>query len=1166
MPIDAPSAAPDGLEICLFGRLKLSYDGVVMGFNAPAKAASLLGYLIINRGEPVSRDSIAFMLWPDDEESKARANLRRHVLLLQRTLPDPGAIPWMISDRGTLRWNPDAVAEIDLVTFERLSRDEVMAENAADRYGGDLLADLYDDWILPQRERLRQIQSGNLESIVERSRRNREFAKGIVTAQALLAHDPWREDTVRTLMSLRYESGDRAGALQEFDRFAHRLRDEMDVAPMPDTVARYDSIVRNAPALGSHGSVPAERKTTPATSSMPFVGRDAEITRLQELWGRAARGHGRMVVLNGEAGIGKSRLVAELGAVVETQGGRVISGGTTFPESTPFQAIVESLRGALPEIAELDIKPVWLAAAATVLPELRQAHPGLPRLALLPPDRQQSRLFEALAGCIEGISLRRPLLVVLEDLHWSGATTVAFLEYIARRVQTNPILLVATYREDEATRAHPLRDLRRRLSRTDTIATMHLGRLTLGDIERFAALLPELGPRAMEFASHAHGLSDGNPFFLAELVESALAADGADAGLPTTIETAVGTRLARLSEDAAILASIAAVIGRAFDIEMLAGVSGMEEAVVLRCLDELLDLRLVREAGVKRASSRFDFVFSHDLIARHMYARVPQDVRRRRHHRVGIVMQELHADSIESISPELAHHFDEGGDRDRAAAYYRVAARRALESYADDEALSALSRAIELDDGAGHAFGLLEMRENVYGRRGLRELQRADIDEIDRLAQAAGDVEHIGECLRKRIELARATDDAGALARHLDELDGFARRGGSDLWKALALEARARQHVATGNYADGVRLARRALPLFERTKDAPGLVRTLCLIADASTLQERTTQATEALARAVVHAHATENEPLVVRTLSAASLAAYVNTDYVRAHDLAQQGLDICRAIGDREGEADFLLRLGNIESRRFAIDESIALFSSALRIYESLGKRQGEAAILVNRGLLLIKVGQYEDALDAFRRARVIFSQSNDLRGLTICAINVGMVAFLQRRYESARRLSRRAVELSTRLGMPHLLCVSLGNLGASERELFDLENAVTHSEEALRLRRRIAPADIGSDLADMGLTYLRTGELRKSSRLADEIARLGTPALNSVIFPQNVLWIAAQIYRDAQKPDRYLDLLARAARSRDERLALVPEGSWRDRYRALPFNGEIQSALEAL
>jgi tetratricopeptide (TPR) repeat protein len=545
---------------------------------------------------------------------------------------------------------------------------------------------------------------------------------------------------------------------------------------------------------------------------------------------------------------------------------------------------------------------------------------------------------------------------------------------------------------------------------------------------------------------------------------------------------------------------------------------------------------------------------------------MPKDVRKRRHRRVGIVMEELYPNSVRTLSPELARHFDEGGDAIRAVGYYREAARRALESYAEEEALSSLCRALELVADTGLAFDLLEMRQDIYGRRGLRDLQLGDIDRLDRIAQASGDVDKIGGCLRTRIEFARATDDVGALARHLDDLDGLAERTGSHYWKALVLEGRAKQHVSTGSYVEGVRLAHRALPLFERTEDAPGLVRTLCLIADACTLQERAAQASEAIAQAIVHAQASQNEPLVVRTLSAASLAAYVNTDYVRAQDLAQQGLDICRTIGDREGEADFLLRLGNIESRRFAVEESIAMYSSALTIYEALGRRQGEAAILVNKGLLLIKVGQNDDALDAFRRARVIFVQSDDLRGLTICTINVGMVAFLQRRFGSARRLSQRAVEMSTRLGMPHLRCVSLGNLGASERELLDIDNAIAHSEEALRLRRRIAPADIASDLADMGLTYLRAGRLRESTRLADEISRIEASALNSVIFPQNVLWIAAQIYDESQKPDRYLDLLARAARSRDERLDCVPDGAWRDRYRSLPFNGEIQAALEAL
>lgn len=441
-------STPDhrGLEINLFGQLRLRHCGQHVKFRAPSKAASLLAYLLLHQDEKVSRERLSFLLWPDNEENKARANLRRHILLLQKAIPSDAALPWIIADHSFVQWNPECACELDVAHFERLSENASSLAEAARLYSGDLLGDLYDDWIIPERERLRRMQTVNLERLLEQHRRNRDFAGAISSAQALLAHDPWREDTVRSLMSLRYESGDRAGALQEYENFAARLRHDMQVDPMPETVAKNEAILRLDSSFDQSVRDGAGQDETAVSTIRPFVGRDAEVRRLEEWWGRAARGHGRVVLIGGESGIGKSRLASELSHVAETQGGRIILGRTTHPEKAPYQAVVEALRGALPMISALEIEPIWLAAASTLLPELRDFQRKLPKLAPLEPQRHQVRLFEALARCIEGIAHARPLVVILEDLHWAGAGTAAFLAYLARRVGNQPVLAVATYR------------------------------------------------------------------------------------------------------------------------------------------------------------------------------------------------------------------------------------------------------------------------------------------------------------------------------------------------------------------------------------------------------------------------------------------------------------------------------------------------------------------------------------------------------------------------------------------------------------------------------------------------------------------------------------------------------------------------------------------------
>ncbi|MDP9111832.1 MAG: tetratricopeptide repeat protein, partial [Candidatus Eremiobacteraeota bacterium] len=249
------------------------------------------------------------------------------------------------------------------------------------------------------------------------------------------------------------------------------------------------------------------------------------------------------------------------------------------------------------------------------------------------------------------------------------------------------------------------------------------------------------------------------------------------------------------------------------------------------------------------------------------------------------------------------------------------------------------------------------------------------------------------------------------------------------------------------------------------------------------------------------------------------------------------------------------------IDGRMFDIDGAIAKYSRAFDIYRALGKPLGEAIVAFNTGWLFLKIGEHKRALEAFSSARAIFSVLKDLRGLTVCALNLGMIAYFQGRFAAARRIFASARQLAQRLDNPHLGCVALANLGAAEREAGALSLALAHQEEALRLRREIAPMELGSDLSDMGLTYLRSGDVGAAVGIADEIVDLDEAALESVMFPQSVLWSAAQIYAAASLNDRYRDALQRAVRMRAERLAAIP-GPWRATYEALPFNRDLVAA----
>ena len=482
-----------------------------------------------------------------------------------------------------------------------------------------MLANLYDDWLFPLRERLRTEYLNALDALVLEHRSRRDLHAAADYAQRMLRTDPWREDALRHLIAARYEAGDRAGALAIYDQFKRRLRDEMDVDPMPETEALRDVVVRNAPLVEQQAQGALQRADASRAQhlNLPFVGRDAEMEQLRALWSRAARGRGGLAFVSGEAGIGKTRLVSELALLVESEGGRVTYGGTSSPEAAPYQCLADALRSALPLVAAMELEPIWLSVIAQIVPELRTRVPDLPELPATDPGRDRLRLFEGIARGLEALARSRPLLVIVEDLHWAGEATLSALRFGARRAAAASILIVGTYREEEAPRTHPLRRLRRELSAERIVAGLSPQRLSPVFVAELIAALPQALAIDAAGARSLHEQSEGNPLFLAQLVRDRIESQEPVRGvLSGGIKDIIETRIARLSERGLAFAGFAAVVGQGFDAEVVAELSGWEQHELFEALSELIDRHLVQETGGR---GRAAYSFTHHLIQATVY-------------------------------------------------------------------------------------------------------------------------------------------------------------------------------------------------------------------------------------------------------------------------------------------------------------------------------------------------------------------------------------------------------------------------------------------------------------------------------------------------------------------------------------------------------------------
>ncbi len=714
------------LHVQLLGSFRLLYHGhAVQGFDQ-ARLQELLAYLLLRRGLPVSRQQLAFLFWPDSSEAQARSNLRTLWLRLRRVLPE--ADQFLAAGELAVEWRSEGDFWLDVAAFEEglqqasstvsAEAQIVALEGAIAAYGGELLPGCYSEWLLAQRDRLVQAYGAALERLVALCEARRDYRWAIGHAQALLRHDPLHEPAYAQLMRLHALNDDRAASLHTYHTCATVLRRELDVEPGPATRRLYQQLL--TVQLPSVAPAPAE-------AAIPLVGREAPWEQLQRAW-RLAAHRPRLVLITGEAGIGKTRLTEALAEWVERQGvpalaARCFAAGGELA----YAPAVAWLRSQpLPSLAD-----PWLRDLARLLPEIGAERPDLPPPAPLTERWQRLRLFEALAHAL--LAGRSALLLVLDDLQWCDRDTLDWLHYLltARPDQSihGQVLVIATLRSEESQADVALAPWRAELARSGQLSEIELGPLSQ---DATLALAGQVAGRPFDqaLAPLLYQGTEGHPLFVVEMVRAGLAAAGreparhaaamlaAPAALPDKVRQVLDARLAQLSPQARGVIDLAAVVGRAFTFDILAAASDLGEELLVAALDEGWRRRIIREQG----ADAYDF--SHEKLREAAYAGLSQTRRRWLHGQVARALEQVHARDLDAAAGVLAGHWEAAGRPAQASASYSRAAARARRLYAHEDALAALEKALGLAAALPDAAGRAGMAARLHEELGdLCELQ-----------------------------------------------------------------------------------------------------------------------------------------------------------------------------------------------------------------------------------------------------------------------------------------------------------------------------------------------------------------------------------------------------------------------------------------------------------
>ena len=925
------------LDITLLGAPRVKRDSEAVTFDT-RKAMALLALLALAE-RPRSREALCGLLWPAHDPDRARGALRRTLSTLRKGIGHNWIDP--AGDSLALRRGPGL--ELDVARFRGLTAGGASEERlgkAAALFSGDFMEGFslrdspeFDDWQTGEARTLERELASVLRRLVELLVARGDFEYALPRAQRWLRLDPLHEPAHRELIRLYAWSGERAAALEQYRTCVRTLSQELGVAPVEETATLYEQLNEGglAPppvATTSAAAPPAAKPGAPP--ELPLVGREDELTALLAAHA-AARPDGGLAVIEGEAGIGKTRLAGELADRAGSRGAVVLSARCHDDEAgLPYGPVVELLRDAV-KVAESGdwpavLSPQRLADASLLLPEL--AGLGGDLAAALPPHGPgaQVRLLEGVAAVVSAACEGpEPGIVFLDDVHAADEATLEAISYLGRRLRGRALLLVLGWRSEGVPPGHRLRRLVADLSRAGRAVIVSPPRL---DEDEVAALVQGVYPRgsAPDLGQRVYLESEGLPLFVDEYLAALHAGfEGAGETLPGEVRSLLDARLAGLGDMPRQVLGAAAVIGRSFDLDSVQHASGRSDEETVAALEVLVGQGLVRE--VPGPDPVYDF--SHQQLRARVYEKTGRARRRLLHARVAAALLGPRTDGESAAL--VAQHLRLAGDHARAAEHYRLAAERAASLHAHGNALDQLEQALALgypDAAEVHErIGDLRTLLGDYGGALAGYESAAALCEPAALAA----IEHkIGGVHQRRGEWERAEARfLAALEAAPGEERGLRARIQADLGLTF-------HH--SGQPERAKTLAREALVLAEAAADLRARAQAHNMLGVVARNQGDAETAIEQLERSLELGRELDDAPAQAAALNNLALVTRDAGDLRSALELTEKALALCVGYGDRHREAALENNLADLHHAAGDEDDAMSHLKRAVAIFSEVG------------------------------------------------------------------------------------------------------------------------------------------------------------------------------------------------------------------------------------
>ncbi len=839
-----------------------------------------------------------------------------------------------------------------------------------------------------------------------------------------------------------------------------------------------------------------------AVSTSCLVGREKEMRKLRSALKKTARGIGKLILIHGEAGVGKTRLLAELGQGLETRGSDVLFGGcredtrsvSYYPFREAFSRFLEvGKEEAISAFSTLPVCSKW--EVGRVIPGLRSAEP-----ADLEPAKDPFRLYEAFQLFIQKLAVQSegPLLLAIEDLHLSDEASLGLLRYLARNLSRSAVQLCATYRTEEAPES--LHRFRRSLEEEDLSLSIHLQPLSQQDVSDMVDFLCPGVEASSQFRGLLYQKTNGNPFFVVELVRLMQKADitGTDIEItcvPQSVQAVLERRIGGLDPAAREILSCGALVGEEFEFDVLRRVIHRPEMEVMEAVEVGARAHIVRES-TRGEEERYRFV--HGLVADALYSGIGKTRRRLWHNRVGEALERVYAGGLEELNGRLTHHFELGQNWEKAYDYALVSAKQAKETYANQEAIKLYEKARAMlpkvrrdaeEQGTAIAQGLGE----IYRVTGDLEKALEEFRLAEESARSRGDQRNESEVLRSKCWVYSVQGEYDAMEKHAQTSYEMSRGIADRRGMAASLNCMAAVHMNRSDFGGALEHLEEALAISREIGDEPGIGQ--CLLRIGVVHSERGSYG-EALSHqeaSLAIFRKTGNKRGTANALVNIGVISDEKGDYEEALRRFEAALETSRETGEKSSIARILKNIATVNSHIGSHEKALGYSEEALAIDKEIGNRPGVSSALLSIGVRHWAMGSYDRALKCFEEALAISTELGDKLSTAQILDNMGIVYRVKGSYDEALRCHGQAVAISREMGHKLILTHNLANVAAVHSERGSFDEALKHLTEALVMSTEIGHrAGSALVLRDIGSVHANRGDYAEGLKCFEESLKI--------------------------------------------------------------------------